>query len=362
MSYSIAILPGDGIGPEVTEAAFAVADAVGAQFGFSLEKASYPIGGAAIDAEGTPLPEAVLEACQKADAVFLGAVGGPKWDKLEGAMRPESGLLALRKGLGVYANLRPVRIPDGLAEYSPLKPELLRDVDLVVVRELTGGLYFARPKGPWQTPEGRRSAVDTLRYDEDEIARIARTAFGLAGQRRGKLTSVDKANVLASSRLWRDVVTEVSVDYPEVALEHTLVDNCAMQLVRQPAQFDVILTENMFGDILSDEAAMLTGSIGMLPSASTGARGGLFEPVHGSAPDIAGKQLANPCAAILSVALMLRLALNQAEAADAIEAAVARVIKAGYRCADLAAPGQPTLSTPEMTSKILEALGEVVVA
>lgn len=356
-SYKIAVLPGDGIGPEVTEAAFAVADAVGARFGFTLEKTAYAIGGAAIDAEGTPLHEVVLKACKKADAVFLGAVGGPKWDHLEGAMRPESGLLALRKGLGVYANLRPVRIPEGLAEYSPLKPELLKDVDLVVVRELTGGLYFARPKGPWQTPEGRRSAVDTLRYDEDEIARIAHTAFALAAQRRGKLTSVDKANVLASSRLWRDVVNEIAAEYPQVQLEHMLVDNCAMQLVRRPGQFDVILTENMFGDILSDEAAMLTGSIGMLPSASTGERGGLFEPVHGSAPDIAGKGIANPCAAILSVALMLRLALQQPEAADAIDAAVAAVIKAGHRCADLAAANQTNLSTLEMTNKITEALG-----
>lgn len=352
-TYKIAILPGDGIGPEVTRATFEVLEAAGKRFGFQLNTESFDIGGSSIDKHGTPLSDETLVACKQADAVFLGAVGGPKWDHLTGAMRPESGLLALRKGLNVYANLRPVKIFPGLENYSPLKPELLDGVDLVVVRELTGGLYFGQPKGPGTTSAGLRNAVDTMVYDESEIQRIAHVAFKLAQKRRGKLTSVDKANVLASSRLWRDVVTEISSDYHDVELEHMLVDNCAMQLIRQPASFDVILTENMFGDILSDEAAMLTGSIGLLPSASVGDKGGLYEPVHGSAPDIAGKNLANPMAAILSSAMMLRNTLGEEDAANAIEQAVSDVIQAGFRSADLAKKGDKSLKTNELTEKIV---------
>lgn len=360
-TYKIVVLPGDGIGPEVTQAAFEVLEVAGKQFGFQLETESFDIGGVSIDRHGSPLTDEVLAECQKVDAVFLGAVGGPKWDHLEGAMRPESGLLALRKGLSVYANLRPVKIFHGLESYSPLKPELLDGVDLVVVRELTGGLYFGQPKGPGTTKDGLRNAVDTLVYDETEIKRIAKAAFELAKKRRGKLTSVDKANVLASSRLWRNVVIEVSADYPDVELEHMLVDNCAMQLIRQPASFDVILTENMFGDILSDEAAMLTGSIGMLPSASVGDKGGLYEPVHGSAPDIAGKQLANPMAAILSAAMMLRITLQEHEAANTVEAAVSAVIEAGHRSADLAKTGEKALKTGEVTRLVSQVLKQKVV-
>jgi len=354
-TYTIAILPGDGIGPEVTKAAFEVLETAGKRFGFQLKTESFDIGGASIDKLETPLSDDVLQECKKADAVFLGAVGGPKWDSLTGAMRPESGLLGLRKGLNVYANLRPVKLFDALANHSPLKPEILEGVDMVVVRELTGGLYFGQPKGPGTTVSGLRNAVDTMIYNENEIRRIARVGFEMAQKRRKKLTSVDKANVLASSRLWRDVVSELAADHPDVQLEHMLVDNCAMQLIRYPSQFDVMVTENMFGDILSDEAAMLTGSIGMLPSASTGERGGLFEPVHGSAPDIAGKNLANPLAAILSSAMMLRYALNQPTAADAIETAVESVLNDGLRCADLAQGGD-SVSTEEMTQAVSEKL------
>lgn len=357
-TYKIAILPGDGVGPEVTNATFEILHSVSKHYGFELQTQSYEIGGSSIDTFGVPLTDATLEACKAADAVFLGAVGGPKWDHLEGALRPESGLLALRKGLNVYANLRPVKIFPGLETYSPLKSELLEGVDLIVVRELTGGLYFGQPKGPGITKDGLRNAVDTMIYDENEIKRITRKAFELAQKRRGKLTSVDKANVLASSRLWRDVVNEVATEYPDVELEHMLVDNCAMQLIRRPASFDVILTENMFGDILSDEAAMLTGSIGMLPSASVGDKGGLYEPVHGSAPDIAGKNLANPMAAILSAAMMLRNTLGEETAANAIEQAVSAVIEAGYRSSDLAKEGEKPLKTNEITEKILLVIEE----
>ncbi len=360
-TYKIIVFPGDGIGPEVTNAAFEVLGAAGKQFGFELGTESFDIGGASIDRHGIPLTDEALSACREADAVFLGAVGGPKWDHLEGSLRPESGLLALRKGLNVYANLRPVKIFPGLEDYSPLKPELLEDVDLVVVRELTGGLYFGHPKGPGTTKSGLRNAVDTMVYDENEIKRIAKVAFELAQKRSGKLTSVDKANVLASSRLWRDVVNEVAAGYPDVELEHMLVDNCAMQLIRRPADFDVILTENMFGDILSDESAMLTGSIGMLPSASVGDKGGLYEPVHGSAPDIAGKNLANPMAAILSGAMMLRNTLGESDAATAIEQAVSAVIEAGYRAADLAKSGEKPLKTNELTKKIVLLIQDLAV-
>lgn len=349
------MLPGDGIGPEVSEAALEAAQKAGAKHGIRFETSFHVMGGASIDAHGTPLADAALDAAKAADAVFLGAVGGPKWDELTGDMRPESGLLALRKGLQVYANLRPVKVYPAFHPYSPLKSELLDGVDIMVVRELTGGLYFGQPKGPGQTDAGRRMAVDTMRYDEVEIRRIAKTGFELARQRRKRLSSVDKANVLASSRLWRDVVNELSADYPDVELEHVLVDNCAMQLLRRPADFDVIVTENMFGDILSDEAAMLSGSIGLLPSASIGDKGGLYEPVHGSAPDIAGTGKANPLAAMLSMVMMMRITLGEPEAADALEQAINQTIAAGHRCADLAGSSETApLSTREMTDEVLK--------
>ena len=354
--YNLIILPGDGIGPEVSKAAVSVLNKSAEHFGFTVNTETHDIGGASIDRHGTPATDETLHACRDADAVFLGAVGGPKWDNLTGEDRPESGLLVLRKEMGVYANLRPVTIYPGLETYSPLKAELLHGVDVMVVRELTGGLYFGRPKGEETGENGKRRAVDTMAYDEDEIRRITRRAFELARKRRNHVTSVDKANVLASSRLWRDVVNETAKDYPDVELEHILVDNCAMQLISRPSDFDVILTENMFGDILSDEAAMLSGSIGLLPSASLGDEGGLYEPVHGSAPDIAGQGKANPLAAIRSVAMMLRFTFDQPEAADAIEDAIREVIHSGYRCADLAEDGDRVLQTGEMTERVIEAM------
>lgn len=356
--YNIVTLPGDGIGKEVTESAVAVLEAAATNFGFSIRFEEHEIGGASIDLHGPPATEEMLKACRNADAVFLGAVGGPKWDDLTGDDRPESGLLALRKEMGVFANLRPVTIYPGLEKYSPLKPELLRDVDVMVVRELTGGLYFGRPKGEQKDENGKRRAVDTMPYDEDEIRRITHHAFELARKRNHHVTSVDKANVLASSRLWRDVVNETAKDYPDVELEHILVDNCAMQLISRPSDFDVILTENMFGDILSDEAAMLSGSIGLLPSASLGEGNGLYEPVHGSAPDIAGQGKANPLAAIRSVAMMLRYTLDQPEAADAIEQSIESVISNGYRCADLSDSDDIVLNTSEMTEMVKKGVAE----
>ncbi len=356
--YNIVVLPGDGIGAEVTESAVNVLKAAAKQHGFSINLESHDIGGTSYDSHGTPATDETLNACKSADAVFLGAVGGPKWDHLTGAHRPESGLLGLRKAMGVYANLRPVTIYPGLEKYSPLKENRLEGVDVLVVRELTGGLYFGQPKGESKDENGKRRAVDTMAYDEDEIRRIAHRGFDMARKRRGKIASVDKANVLSSSRLWRDVVNEVAEEYSDVELEHILVDNCAMQLINRPADFDVILTENMFGDILSDEAAMLSGSIGLLPSASLGDGNGLYEPVHGSAPDIAGKNIANPLAAIQSIAMMLRYTLNEAEAADAIEKAIEEVICQGYRCADLADKDDTVLGTTEMTSKVIEVMSK----
>lgn len=356
--YNIVVLPGDGIGTEVTESAVNVLQSAAGQFGFKINTESYDIGGSSYDRHGTPATEDTLNACKSADAVFLGAVGGPQWDHLTGADRPESGLLALRKEMGVYANLRPVTIYPGLEKYSPLKNDRLEGVDLMVVRELTGGLYFGQPKGQTTDDEGTRSAVDTMAYDENEIRRIARRGFEMARKRRGKVASVDKANVLSSSRLWRDVVNETAEDYPDVELEHILVDNCAMQLINRPADFDVILTENMFGDILSDEAAMLSGSIGLLPSASLGEGSGLYEPVHGSAPDIAGKNIANPLAAIQSMAMMLRYSLDQNDAAEAIEQAIEEVIRRGFRCADLADENDTVLGTDEMAEQVIEVISK----
>jgi len=328
-TYTIALLPGDGVGPEVTRAATEVLQAVADRFHHRFVFDTQLIGGTAIDATGEPLTQSTVVACQQAHAVFLGAVGGPKWDK--GPRRPEQGLLALRKALGLFANIRPTRIYDALIDCSPLRRGVVADVDLVVFRELTGGLYFGEKR---RTED---SASDQCIYTVEEIERIARSAFTAARTRRGKVTSVDKANVLETSRLWRDVVTRVHAEeFSDVRLEHALVDSTAMQLIRQPRAYDVILTENMFGDILSDEASVLGGSIGLAPSASLGSKGpGLFEPVHGSAPDIAGRNICNPVGAILSVALLLRYGLRLLDEANAVEAAVERIIDDGARTADL---------------------------
>jgi 3-isopropylmalate dehydrogenase len=333
----VVALPGDGIGPEVTREAVGVLEKVCAAAEVELVIEERQMGGVAIDQQGTPLPDETLRACQSADAVLLGAVGGPKWDHLTGAMRCESGLLSLRQGMGVFANVRPVWVPDALADRSTLKREVVEGVDLVVVRELTGGVYFGQPKerrgsGPDE------SAVDSMIYTRPEIERVARFAFRLAEQRSAQphLTSVDKANVLVTSQLWREVVTDVAREFPRVTLEHQLVDACAMRLVRAPREFDVIVTENLFGDILTDEAAMLSGSLGMLPSASLNGEGpGLFEPIHGSAPDIAGQGLANPLGAILSVAMLLESSLDLPAGATAVRAAVRQAIEEGHLTADL---------------------------
>ncbi|MEJ8306837.1 3-isopropylmalate dehydrogenase [Saccharibacillus sacchari] len=351
----IAVIAGDGIGPEVVAEAEKVLQKVGEVFGYSFETEHALFGGIAIDEKGTPLPAETLEVCKRADAVLLGAVGGPKWDNNPKELRPETGLLGIRKELGLFSNLRPAVVFDCLKDASTLKPEVLEGTDLMVVRELTGGIYFGE-KFRRQTEHGEE-AVDTCAYNVTEVERIARQAFDIAMKRRKKLASVDKANVLETSRLWRETVIRVSADYPEVELEHVLVDNCAMQLLRRPSSFDVIVTENMFGDILSDEAAMLTGSIGMLASASMGEGSyGLYEPVHGSAPDIAGQGLANPIATILSTALMLRLTFGYGEAADAIERAVAEVLDAGHRTSDIAAGRGDALSTTQMGEQILNAI------
>lgn len=351
-TYRIAVLPGDGIGPEVAAQAVKVLRAAASAFGFSLEVEEATVGGAAIDAYGTPLREEDLDRCRSCDAALLGAVGGPRWDDPASAVRPEQGLLRLRVGLGVYANLRPVRVTPRMAAGSPLREEIVQGTDLLVVRELTGGIYFGQPSRRW-TEDGSRKAVDTMPYTEEEISRVARMAFELARQRRRHVTSVDKANVLSTSRLWREVVTEVAAVYPDVTTEHMLVDSMAMQLIRDPRRFDVIVTENMFGDILTDEAAMLTGSIGLLPSASLGPEGtdgrrvGLYEPIHGSAPDIAGRGIANPAAAVLSAAMLLRSSLGEEEAAAAVETAVQRALDEGKATADVADEGE-SLSTDEM--------------
>jgi len=353
MHANIALLPGDGIGPEVVGEAVRVLDALAGRCGHQFQYQTYLIGGSSIDANGTALTPETLAACQSADAVLLGAVGGPKWDDPSASVRPEQGLLALRKGLGVFANLRPVRAHPALADASPLRPERIAGVDLVVVRELTGGLYFGQPRGR-ETRDGVERAVDTLEYADYEVRRVVELAFRLASGRRAKVTSVDKANVLESSRLWRKVASEVGARYPGVSLEHMLVDTAAMRLVTSPANFDVVVTENMFGDILTDEAAVLAGSMGMLPSASLGEEGrpGLYEPIHGSAPDIAGKGIANPLGTILSTALMLRYSLHLEAEALALEAAVDRTISAGRLTADLGG----SLGTREMADEVIKNL------
>jgi len=349
----VVVLPGDGIGPEVTCEAVGVLEKACATAGVELTVDERRMGGAAIDADGTPLSEATLEACKSADAVLLGAVGGPKWDHLTGDMRCESGLLRLRKGMGVFANLRPVKVHPSLAARSTLRQEVVEGVDLVVVRELTGGIYFGQPRGRSGSGESE-TATDTMVYSRAEIARVARAAFELARGRRNLVTSVDKANILTSSQLWRQVVTEVGAEYPDVTLEHQLVDACAMRLIRTPKEFDVVVTENLFGDILTDEAGMLSGSLGMLPSASLGEAGtpGLYEPIHGSAPDIAGKGLANPLGAIASVAMMFRLSLGHEAAAAAVDAAVDAVVRAGTLTADLGG----SASTADVGAAVVAAL------
>ena len=351
MNARIVLLPGDGIGPEVIAEAVKVMNAVAELYGHSFEFDEELIGGAAIDATGDPLPDRTLAACKEADGALMGAVGGPKWSDPSAPVRPEQGLLGIRQGLGLYANLRPVRVYPALIESSPVRPDRLAGVDLLVVRELTGGIYF----GPRR--EGTDEALDTMVYSAPEIRRIAAVAFAAAAARRGKVTLVDKANVLATSRLWRRVVREVAAGYPGVELEEMLVDAAAMALIRNPAAFDVILTANMFGDILTDEASMLAGSLGMLPSASLGeGKIGVYEPVHGSAPDIAGKGLANPIGAILSAAMLLRHSLGLADEARAVEGAVEEVLAQGARTPDIARPGAKRVGTREMGDLIVDAL------
>jgi 3-isopropylmalate dehydrogenase len=352
MKANIILLPGDGIGTEVTPAAVRVLEAVGSIYGHAFTFEEHLIGGRSIDRYGTALTDETLATCKSADAVLLGAVGGPKWDDPQARVRPEQGLLELRKGLGVYANLRPVRVHPCLVNASPLKPEKLVGVDLLVVRELTGGLYFGQPKGR-EMLNGRIRAVDTLEYYDYEIRRVVNLAFSLAKNRRKKVASVDKANVLESSRLWRQITIEVGASYPDISFEHVLVDTAAMRLISDPAGFDVLVTENMFGDILTDEASVLAGSMGLLPSASLGEVGpGLYEPIHGSAPDIAGKGIANPIGAILSGALLLRYSLGLDREAEAVESAVEQALAAGCRTADLGGK----LSTLQMTDEIIKYL------
>jgi 3-isopropylmalate dehydrogenase len=354
ITASIALMPGDGVGPEIVTEAVKSLNAVAARFGHRFDTFEVPIGGAAIDVHGVPLRPEDLARCQQADAVLLGAVGGPKWDTIEVSLRPERGLLALRKGMGLYANLRPVAVYDALADTSPVKPEIVKGVDVMVVRELTGGIYFGRPSRQWRERRGR-AAVDTMLYREHEIARVTRLAFELARGRTKKVASVDKANVLATSRLWRDVVTRVAADYSDVELEHVLVDAMSMRLIRQPARFDVVVLENMFGDILTDEASVLAGSIGLLPSASIGAarsvsdprRRGVYEPIHGSAPHMAGQGRANPTGTIMSLAMLLRLSLGLETEAKAVERAVRSTIESGVRTPDIADAGQSVVTTAQ---------------
>ncbi|MEM9603239.1 MAG: 3-isopropylmalate dehydrogenase [Pseudomonadota bacterium] len=351
----LAVLPGDGIGPEIMTQTVRVVDALNARFGLQLETASHAFGGAGYDHAGTPLPDDTLEACRAADAVLMGAVGGPQYDGLERALRPERGLLGLRSALDMFSNLRPAMLYPELADASSLRPELVAGLDILIVRELTGGIYFGHPRGI-EVRDGVRTGFNTMVYNETEIERIARSAFDVAMARDKRLCSVDKANVLEVSELWREVVTRVGADYPDVELSHMYVDNAAMQLVRDPRQFDVMVTGNLFGDVLSDCAAMLTGSIGMLPSASLNSDGrGLYEPVHGSAPDIAGQDIANPLAAILSLAMALRYSLGEADQADRVERAVGAVLAQGLRTADIAR-GADAVGTQAMGEAVIAAL------
>ncbi len=365
-TYRVAAIPGDGVGPEVVAAARRVVDAAGVRFGFAIEWSEYLVGGAAIDTFGVAIRDEDVVACGETDAILLGAVGGPKWSDPSATVRPEQALFALRGGLGLFANLRPVQVQPTLSAASPLRPELLAGVDMLIVRELTGGVYFGQRTEADGTP-GTRTALDTLPYAEHEIARVVRLAFDHARQRRRVVTQVDKANVLATSRLWRRVTDEISADYPDVTLNHQLVDSCAMLLIRRPADFDVIVTENLFGDILSDEAAVVAGSLGVLPSASLGERRtahgtfGLYEPIHGSAPDIAGRDIADPMGTVLSAAMLLRTSLGRDDAAAAIEAAVGMALQDGWRTADLADPadrsdGLVVVGTTAFATAIIERL------
>ncbi|MCP9454753.1 MAG: 3-isopropylmalate dehydrogenase [Nitrospira sp.] len=356
MNATIAVLAGDGVGQEIVPVAVKILKAIGEIYHHSFEFVSADIGGQAIDKVGIPLPQETLSLAQQSDAVLLGAVGGPKWEGLEYARRPERALLGIREALGLYANLRPAKVYPSLADASTLKREVIEGIDILVVRELTGGIYFGKPKGIERLPDGSERGVNTEVYTTGEVRRIAKVAFEAARRRRKKVTSVDKANVLESSELWRKVVTEVHQEYPDVELSHLYVDNAAMQLVRNPKQFDVLLCNNMFGDILSDEAAMLTGSIGMLPSASLGARVGLFEPIHGSAPDIAGQNIANPIATIASAAMMLAYAFHLDQEAETIERAIVKTLERGYRTKDIAGPGTKIVGTREMGEAILHHL------
>lgn len=357
MSKQILILPGDGIGPEIMAEAVKVLELANDKYHLGFELSHDLIGGAAIDKHGVPLADETLARARAADAVLLGAVGGPKWDTLDRAIRPEKGLLKIRSELQLFGNLRPAILYPQLAEASTLKPEVVSGLDILIVRELTGGIYFGTPRGIRTLDNGEREGYNTLPYSESEIRRIARVGFDMARLRSKKLCSVDKANVMESSQLWREVVEQVAKDYPDVELSHMYVDNAAMQLVRAPKQFDVIVTDNLFGDILSDEASMLTGSIGMLPSASLDANNkGMYEPCHGSAPDIAGQGIANPLATILSVSMMLRYSFNQLEAADAIERAVSLVLDQGLRTGDIWSLGNAKVGTQEMGEAVVAAL------
>lgn len=356
--YRITLLPGDGIGPEIMAVAVGVLKRVGEQLDLQFQFQEALIGGAAIDATGNPLPDETLDVCKASDAVLLAAIGGYKWDTLPNAQRPERGLLGLRAGLELFANLRPAKILPQLIDASTLKREVVEGVDIMVVRELTGGIYFGQPRGIFTAETGEKRGVNTMVYGEGEIERIGRVAFETARKRGKRLCSVDKSNVLDVSQLWRDRITQLAAEYPDVELSHLYVDNAAMQLVRSPKQFDTIVTGNLFGDILSDEAAMLTGSIGMLPSASLGASGpGVFEPVHGSAPDIAGQDKANPIAQVLSAAMMLRYGLDEPEAADRLEQAVMQVLDEGYRTGDIMSPGMKAVGCRAMGEALVRALG-----
>jgi len=358
MTQNVLILPGDGIGPEIVTEAVKVLEMAKQKFNLDIELDNALVGGAAYDEFGTPLPEVTMQKAEKADAILLGAVGGPKWDELEDReLRPEKGLLGLRSGLELFGNLRPAILYPQLADASSLKPEVVSGLDILIVRELTGGIYFGKPRGIRELENGEREGYNTYVYSESEIRRIAKVAFESAQKRGKKLCSVDKANVLEVTVLWREIMNEVAKDYPDVELSHMYVDNAAMQLVRAPKQFDVMVTGNMFGDILSDAAAMLTGSIGMLPSASLDKNNkGMYEPCHGSAPDIAGQGIANPLATILSAAMMLRYSLNESAAADAIEQAVSTVLDQGLRTADIYSDGMKKVSTAEMGEAVVAAL------
>jgi len=363
VKFDIAVLPGDGVGPEVMAGAMEVLGAVGRRYGHQFDLHYGSIGGVAIDETGSALPEKTLRLCRLSQAVMLGAVGGPKWDDPQAKVRPEDGLLGLRKSLKLFANLRPVIVLPMLVNSTTLKPEVVKGVDLVVVRELTGGLYFGKPKRQWRTTRGRR-AVDSMAYSEQEIERILRVGFELARLRRKRLTSVDKANVLESSRLWRQIANEMAPSYPDVVMEHMLVDSCAMRLIQHPSEFDVIVTENTFGDILTDEASMLAGSMGMLPSASLAGvpqagvmTFGLYEPIHGSAPKRAGQDMANPIATILSVAMMLRYSLMLETEAQVVENAVTQVLESGYRTYDIMEPGKTKVGTRKMAELVTGRVG-----